>query len=53
MKAALQTSLEFAAFPIRAHGQLKYGASNQVGDAALLYACVLGPLWERLQEPHP
>jgi uncharacterized protein YjaG (DUF416 family) len=36
-----------AAFPSRKNGQLKYCASNQVGDAALLYARVLGPLWER------
>ena len=49
----LHTSLEFAAFPIRKDGRLKYGASNQMGDAALLYACVLGPLWQRLGEPRP
>ncbi|MCX7010430.1 MAG: hypothetical protein NTY53_24845 [Kiritimatiellaeota bacterium] len=50
---ALQTSLEFAAFPIRETGRLKYAASNQVGDAALLYACVLGPLWQRIGEARP
>lgn len=50
---ALQTSLEFAAFPVRENGRLKYSASNQVGDAALLYACVLGPLWQRLAEVRP
>lgn len=48
---ALHTSLEFAAFPIREDGRLKYAASNQVGDAALLYACVLGPLWHRITGP--
>ncbi len=50
---ALHTSLEFAAFPIRRAGRLKYAASNQVGDAALLYACVLGPLWQRIAEARP
>src|SRR6266404_1644001 len=44
---ALNTTLNMAAFPSRKNGQLKYCASNQVGDAALLYASVLGPLWER------
>ena len=44
---ALNTTLDMAAFPSRRNGQLKYCASNQVGDAALLYASVLGPLWER------
>jgi hypothetical protein len=44
---ALNATLDMAAFPSRKQGQLKYWASNQVGDAALLYASVLGPLWER------
>jgi hypothetical protein len=44
---ALNATLDMAAFPSRKNGQLKYCASNQVGDAALLYASVLGPLWER------
>ncbi len=44
---ALNTTLDMAAFPCRKNGQLKYCASNQVGDAALLYAAVLGPLWEK------
>jgi hypothetical protein len=43
----LLTSLEFGAFPIRRGAELRYGASNQVGDAVLLYALVQGPLWER------
>src|SRR6516162_7592638 len=42
---ALNTTIDMAAFPLRKNGQLKYCASNQVGDAALLYASVLGPLW--------
>jgi hypothetical protein len=48
---ALVTTLDMAAFPSRKNGQLKYCASNQVGDAALLYAAVLGPLWERAAKP--
>jgi hypothetical protein len=47
---ALKTTLDMAAFPSRMNGQLKYCASNQVGDAALLYASVLGPLWERIKQ---
>lgn len=46
----LHTSLEFAAFPRRQDGELAYCASNQVGDAALLYSLVLGPLWDRVTE---
>lgn len=48
---ALATTLDMAAFPSRKNGQLKYCASNQVGDAAILYASVLGPLWERTRKP--
>ena len=47
--SSLLTTLNFAGFPSRRGGALKYCASNQVGDAALLYAAVLGPLW-RLDE---
>ncbi|XXY48024.1 hypothetical protein WME91_49300 [Sorangium sp. So ce269] len=45
---ALLTSLDFAAFPVREGDRLRYAASNQVGDAALLYALSFGPLWERI-----
>ena len=48
---ALNATLDMAAFPSRKNCQLKYCASNQVGDAALLYASVLGPLWERTAKP--
>jgi hypothetical protein len=41
---SLAATLDMAAFPRREHGRLKYCASNQVGDAALLYAAVQGPL---------
>jgi len=45
---ALAATLDMAGFPARENGRLKYCASNQVGDAAILYASVLGPLWERI-----
>jgi hypothetical protein len=48
---ALAASLEMAAFPRRESGRLRYCASNEVGDAALLYASVLGPLWQKATEP--
>jgi len=48
---ALATTLDMAGFPSRRNGQLKYCASNQVGDAAILYATVLGPLWEKVARP--
>jgi len=48
---ALAATLDMAAFPSRQNGRLRYCASNQVGDAALLYASVLGPLWERIRKP--
>jgi hypothetical protein len=46
----LHTTLEFAAFPRRERGRLKYCASNQVGDAVMLYSSVLGPVWQRVKE---
>jgi hypothetical protein len=47
--ASLAATLDFAGFPSRSRGQLKYCASNQVGDAAMLYAATLGPLWEKVK----
>ena len=47
--ASLATTVDFAGFPSRTDGRLKYCASNQVGDAALLYAATLGPLWEKVE----
>ena len=47
--ASLAATLDFAGFPSRKHGRLKYCASNQVGDAALLYATTLGPLWQKVK----
>jgi hypothetical protein len=46
--ASLITTLDFAAFPVRDGATLRYAASNQVGDAALLYALSFGPLWARV-----
>jgi hypothetical protein len=43
----LLTTLRFAGFPTSRGGELRFAASNQVGDAVLLYAMVQGPLWER------
>jgi hypothetical protein len=45
----LAATLDFAGFPSRRRGRLKYCASNQVGDAALLYATTLGPLWQKVK----
>ena len=45
--AKLVTSLELAAFPVERDGVLRYCASNQVGDAVMLYAMVQGPAWKR------
>jgi hypothetical protein len=46
---SLAATLDFAGFPSQTGGRLKYCASNQVGDAALLYAATLGPLWEKVK----
>ncbi|MCX6995811.1 MAG: hypothetical protein NTV49_01680 [Kiritimatiellaeota bacterium] len=48
--SALLTSLTYGGFPILRHGQLRYAAGNQVGDAVLLYAMVLGPLWAEVEK---
>ncbi len=48
----LVTTLDFAAFPARKNGRLRYCASNAVGDAALLYASVLGPVWNEAITHH-
>ena len=46
---SLASTLDFAAFPSKKSGRLKYCASNQVGDAAFLYAATLGPLWQKIE----
>jgi hypothetical protein len=50
--SGLATTLQFAAFPRKKEGRLKYCASNQVGDAALLYAATLGPVWQKVKGQH-
>jgi hypothetical protein len=40
---ALHTTLDFAAFPVDDESGLRFAASNQVGDAVVLYALTLGP----------
>lgn len=50
---ALHTTLDFAALPVRENGALRYAASNQVGDSAMLYSMVLGPVWKRVLEKLP
>lgn len=47
--ASLNATIDFAGFPLRKNGALKYCASNQVGDAALLYAATLGPIWQKVE----
>ena len=47
---SLQTTLDFAGFPHQRNGRLRYCASNQVGNAVVLYAAVLGPLWEEARK---
>ena len=47
--SALLTSLNFGGFPVQKKGQLRFCASNQVGDAVLLYALVQGPLWREVE----
>ena len=46
---SLATTVDFAGFPSKTNGRLKYCGSNQVGDAALLYAATLGPMWEKVK----
>jgi hypothetical protein len=47
---ALLATLDFAAFPVEESGRLRYCASNQVGDAVVLYALSIGPLWQAVVE---
>jgi hypothetical protein len=47
---SLISSLEYGAFPQKTSQGLRYAASNQVGDAVLLYALTNGPLWKKIAE---
>jgi hypothetical protein len=49
----LLASVYLAGFPVRRRGELKFCASNQVGDAVLLYAMTLGPLWQEIERRSP
>ena len=51
--AELHTTIEFAGFPTAHGGALRYEASNQVGDAVLLYSTVVGPMWDTLARRPP
>ena len=46
----LTTSLMFSGLPVMRDERLKFCASNQVGDAVLLYSTVMGPLWEEVRK---
>jgi len=46
----LHTTLDFAAFPVDEQAGLRFAASNQVGDAVLLYALTLGPAFDAFRE---
>lgn len=46
---SLMVSLECGGFPSEQEGRLRYLASNQVGDAVLLYAMTEGPLWTEVR----
>lgn len=45
----LLASLQLAAFPLQTKESLRFLASNQVGDAVMLYSLVQGPLWKKIQ----
>jgi hypothetical protein len=48
---SLVATLDFAGFPTMRNGGLRYAASNQVGDAVMLYAAVTGPAWRLVKGP--
>lgn len=45
----LTATLQYGAFPVSRNGRLRYAASNQVGDAVVLYAAVMGPMWRKIR----
>ena len=47
---SLQTSLSLFAAPEKRSGHLRYSADSQLGDAVILYAATLGPLWEKARK---
>ncbi len=50
---ALHTSLAYGGFPVCEDDRLRYAASNQVGDAVVLYASTLGPIWHWAKTNQP
>ncbi len=48
--ASLRTTLDFAAFPVERGDGMHYAASNQVGDAVVLHALSIGPLWDAVRD---
>jgi linalool dehydratase/isomerase-like protein len=44
--SSLAATLDLGGFPVRKGKTLRYAASNQVGDAVMLYSLVLGPAWK-------
>ena len=46
--AQLYKSLELGAFPIKTKDEIKYCASNAVGDSVLLYSITQGPAWDKI-----
>jgi hypothetical protein len=50
--SALLTSLNYGGLPVLKDGRRRYSASNQVGDAVLLYSMVQGPLWAAVEKSH-
>jgi len=49
----LLASQQLGGFPVERDGRLRFCASNQVGDAVILYAAMQGSLWDRLREEKP
>jgi len=45
---SIMAVVDYGAFPQHREGGVSYLASNQVGDAVLLYALVQGPVWDRV-----
>ena len=48
--ALANMALRDPGFPLETKENLQYQASNPVGDAVLLYAMVLGPLWDEVDK---
>jgi linalool dehydratase/isomerase-like protein len=45
---SLMTGVSAMGFGVETDGALRYAASNQVGDAVMLYGLTTGPIWERV-----